>query len=417
MAVSSTSPDVTITYLGGPTTVIDVASVRFITDPTFDSPGRDYPLGPVVTLSKTRGPAIEVTDLGDIDVALVSHQQHPDNLDDSGRELLGRIGLVLTAPASAEKLPAAVALSPGAVQEIPTAQGITLRVTATPARHGPRGAEAFAGDVIGFVIDVVETGEALVYVTGDTVWFDGVGGVAKSFQPRVVILHGGAARTDRSAFRLTMDANDAAEVRAAFPEAVILPVHHDGWTHLIQSQQDLANAFAVLGLDGLQLVEPGGTYTFAGGVTPAARRLDALVGEWTMHPSLGGEPAGLGRTTFAWSTEGSFLVQRAESEPSDIEISAEWTASSPFPTCAVIGVDEVSGEFSMLYADARGVRRVYRMTIADGVWTVWRETPSLHQRYTGRFSDDGTTIVGGWETSHDGSSWTPDFDLDYRKVG
>ncbi len=258
------STDVRITYVGGPTTVIEIAGVRFITDPTFDDANRDYPLGPVVTLTKTAGPAIPLAEIGDLDVALVSHQQHPDNLDESGRELLARIPVVLTALQSADKIPGAVGLVPGASHEIVAPDGNVLRVTATPARHGPQGAETFAGEVIGFAIEVAETGEALVYVTGDTVWFDGVSKVAQDFQPRVVVLHGGAATTRRSAFQLTMNANDAVEVAGAFPDATILPVHHDGWTHFIQSQDDLANAFRVLGLDRLQLVEPGGSYVFPG---------------------------------------------------------------------------------------------------------------------------------------------------------
>lgn len=256
------STAVVVTYIGGPTTLIDIDGVRFITDPTFDPGGRSYPLG-IVTLTKTTGPAIAVDRLGVVDVALVSHQQHPDNLDDSGRDLLTRIPVILTAPASAEKIPSAIGLAPGDHHEISTPRGLTLRVTAAPARHGPIGAEAFAGEVIGFMIDVVETGEALVYVTGDTVWFDGVRGVAATFQPRVVVLHAGAASTTRSVFQLTMNANDAVELARAFPGAAIVPVHHDGWAHFMQSQDDLANAFAVLGLEQLNFVEAGSSYTFA----------------------------------------------------------------------------------------------------------------------------------------------------------
>ena len=119
---------------------------------------------------------------------------------------------------------------------------------------------------------------------------------------------------------------------------------------------------------------------------------------------------------FAWSPDGSFLVQHADSEPSDIETPAEWVTNSPFPTHAVIGVDDESGEFSMLYGDARGVHRVYRMTLAGDTWTIWRETPGMQQRYVGRFSDDGATIRGGWHSSQDGSTWVPDFELDYRRI-
>jgi hypothetical protein len=38
------------------------------------------------------------------------------------------------------------------------------------------------------------------------------------------------------------------------------------------------------------------------------------------------------------------------------------------------------------------------------------------QRFTGTFSDDGSTINGRWETSSDGVSWDHDFDLRYSKV-
>ncbi|HTF11417.1 MAG TPA: hypothetical protein VK659_24895, partial [Asanoa sp.] len=73
------------------------------------------------------------------------------------------------------------------------------------------------------------------------------------------------------------------------------------------------------------------------------RRLDALIGEWTMHASIGGTPTGLARTTFRWSTEGAFVVQHADSETSDIDIPAGWLANSPFPTTTIIGLDDDSG--------------------------------------------------------------------------
>ena len=38
------------------------------------------------------------------------------------------------------------------------------------------------------------------------------------------------------------------------------------------------------------------------------------------------------------------------------------------------------------------------------------------QRYTGTFSDDGTTIAGRWEIAHDGSTWEHDFDLTYTRM-
>jgi hypothetical protein len=55
-----------------------------------------------------------------------------------------------------------------------------------------------------------------------------------------------------------MDVNDAIETAHAFPNAAIVPVHHDGWAHFKQSRDDLENSFKVLGLASrLRLLDPG----------------------------------------------------------------------------------------------------------------------------------------------------------------
>jgi L-ascorbate metabolism protein UlaG (beta-lactamase superfamily) len=256
-------PAVEVTYIGGPTTLLKIGGVTFITDPTFDAGGKTYNLG-AVSLCKLEGPALDAAQLGNIDVALVSHAQHPDNLDDAGRNLLKEIPLVLTTRASAEKLGGhAVGLSPGERRIVKAAQGSTLIVTATPARHGPVGIEKQTGDVIGFVITDVESGKDLVYVTGDTVWYEGTAEVARRFHPRIVLPFVGGAVTSRGPFFLTMNTNDAISLAAAFDGAKLLPVHHDGWAHFTQSQDDLVKAFNAVGIaNRLQTVEPGKTYLF-----------------------------------------------------------------------------------------------------------------------------------------------------------
>ena len=67
--------------------------------------------------------------------------------------------------------------------------------------------------------------------------------------------------------------------------------------------------------------------------------------------------------------------------------------ASPFPIDAIIGLDESTEEFTMLYSDARGVCRVVQMSLSEGVWKMWRETPGFFQHYTGTFSGDGNTIT------------------------
>ena len=107
--------------------------------------------------------------------------------------------------------------------------------------------------MIGFVITHVPTKSDLVYVTGDTCWYEGVEEVSRRYRPESVVLFGGAAQT-RGPFHLTMDTNDALETAAHFPHARIVPLHHEGWQHFTQSAADLRRSFAAVGRD-LQLLD------------------------------------------------------------------------------------------------------------------------------------------------------------------
>lgn len=81
--------------------------------------------------------------------------------------------------------------------------------------------------------------------------------VAKRFKAGVVLPFAGAAQT-RGPFHLTIDTNDTIETARAFPDAVIVPVHTDGWAHFRQSASDLRASFDTLGFGArLRILEPG----------------------------------------------------------------------------------------------------------------------------------------------------------------
>ena len=81
--------------------------------------------------------------------------------------------------------------------------------------------------------------------------------MARRFRAGVVLPFAGAAQT-RGPFHLTMDTNDTIETARAFPDAVIVPLHSDGWAHFRQSSADLRASFDVLGFGArLKLLEPG----------------------------------------------------------------------------------------------------------------------------------------------------------------
>jgi L-ascorbate metabolism protein UlaG (beta-lactamase superfamily) len=243
----------TLTLIGGPTALIEIDGFRLLTDPTFDLPGI-YQL-PHVKLEKLSGPALAADAIGEIDAVLLSHDQHSDNLDESGKHFLPRARRVLTTVVGAKRLGGnAEGLTPWDSTEL-SRNGRSLTVTATPARHGPHGIEPLAGDVIGFVV-ASKQGRP-VYISGDTVWYDGVAEVARRFKAGVVMPFAGAAQT-RGPFHLTMDTNDTIETARAFDDAVIVPVHTDGWAHFKQNAQDLRASFDALGFGSrLKLLEPG----------------------------------------------------------------------------------------------------------------------------------------------------------------
>ena len=151
--------------------------------------------------------------------------------------------------------------------------------------------------------------------------------------------------------------------------------------------------------------------------SPMLARLGVLVGEWDMQASIGGQPTGRARATFEPLEAGAFLIQHADAVPSEFEIPAEWAANSPFPLTTVIGLDDASGTFCYLYADARGVHRVYQMSLTGDGWKIWGQSgPEFFQRFTGTFSGDGNTITGRWEASRDGTNWETDFDMTYSRA-
>jgi hypothetical protein len=81
--------------------------------------------------------------------------------------------------------------------------------------------------------------------------------VARRFNAGLVLPFAGAAQT-RGPFHLTMDTNDAIETARAFPDAVIVPLHTDGWAHFRQNGNDLRASFDTLGFGSrLKLLEPG----------------------------------------------------------------------------------------------------------------------------------------------------------------
>ncbi len=246
-SVNTGKAELVLTYIGGPTALVDIHGIRFLTDPTFDPGDSEYKTN-VYTLHKTAGPAVGKDSIGKIDVVLLSHDHHFDNLDIAGRALLPLAGIVLTTGAGAERLGGnSRAISAWERVDFKAPDGRSVSVTGTPARHGPPDGDR--GPVTGFVITMDGSSDDVVYISGDTVWYEGVAEVARRFHVKAAILNMGAARVKEiGPAHVTFTGEEGVKAARAFPDAVIIPLHYEGWGHFSESRKEISSAFASAGM-------------------------------------------------------------------------------------------------------------------------------------------------------------------------
>ncbi|MFC8233718.1 MBL fold metallo-hydrolase [Streptomyces sp. NPDC057284] len=251
-AFSPTSEHVPVRVFGGPTALFEYGGLRFLTDPTFDAPG-DYPRPDGRRLTKTAPSSGRPADLGRIDVVLLSHDEHPDNLDRSGRALLSDVPLTLTTPGGGQRLgKGATGLTDWESVELDRPGGGTITVTGVPAIHGPGPREevdAVTGQVVGFVL----TGDGLptVYVSGDNASLDAVKEIAERFAPvDTAIVFAGAPRFPGlfAGACIVLDSAQAAEAATILGARRVVPVHYDSWAHFTEGREELVAAFTAAGL-------------------------------------------------------------------------------------------------------------------------------------------------------------------------
>ncbi|MBC7798660.1 MAG: MBL fold metallo-hydrolase [Pyrinomonadaceae bacterium] len=240
--------DLKITMIGGPTILLEIDGLRFLTDPTFDAAGSEYVAEPFA-LKKLTDPAVPIDSVGRVDAVLLSHEQHADNLDTRGRAFTGNAKTILTTPESAAVLGGnAIGLKTWETFEFDAASGRKLQITATPARHGPAGSEAMSGTVTGFLLNWKGDSEDAVYISGDTVWFEGTAETAKRFNVGTAILFLGAVRFEQAGeMRFTMNASEAVQAAQAFESATIIPAHYEGWAHFQEPRETVEKTFAEAG--------------------------------------------------------------------------------------------------------------------------------------------------------------------------
>ena len=252
-----------LTHVGGPTVLLEVGGWRVLTDPTFDPAGRRYGFGWGTSSTKLVGPALQPDQIGPVDVVLLSHDHHADNLDDLGRGLLPAARTVLTTRAGARRLaaPNVRGLAAGETTMLETTGKPPLSVRATPCRHGPPLSRPVAGPVIGFALYLGSDTRVAVWMTGDTVLHGAVRRLADELQVDVMLMHLGAVRFPLTGpLRYSMNSTDVNRLLDLFKPPVAVPVHYEGWSHFSEPVEQLRtwlNALDPPVREGIEWLTPG----------------------------------------------------------------------------------------------------------------------------------------------------------------
>ncbi len=242
-----------VTYLGGPTALLEWGDLRIITDPTFDPP-QVYSDPEESTLVKTVGPAISRGEVGPVDLVLLSHHGHKDNLDWEGLELIAQGPMTLSTHEAASDLwgGSVVGFDDWEQQRVGDAT-----VTIVPALHGPPGSLPFVGPVVGFVLE--KAGEPTIYVSGDNASLALVEQIASRFPSiDIALLFAGAARVPGLDAALTLTSPDAAAAATLLGSPRVIGLHVEDWEHFSENRSDLEAAFSASGISELLVPTPRG---------------------------------------------------------------------------------------------------------------------------------------------------------------
>ncbi|CAG9948861.1 unnamed protein product [Clonostachys rosea f. rosea IK726] len=257
MAITSTfTKKVTITHIGTATAILEIDGITFLTDPFFSPAGSSWPLPHGGELKVSDDPALKLNQLPHIDAVLLSHENHPDNLDELGRQLLdGR--RVFTTPDGANNLaprPSVIGLKDWE-ETIVTIGGKTFEIIATPCVHVP------GHECVGFIIHTGDFGTTdgrknAIYFSGDTIYVEELAKMTDKFHIAVAIMNLGKAMMP--GLQITMDGEQAAHLFRDIQADLLVPMHYESWGHFTQNEKELSEEFRKEGiLDNIRWLKPG----------------------------------------------------------------------------------------------------------------------------------------------------------------
>lgn len=243
--------------------VFHINDVNLLTDPFFSPNGTEFRADPNNVITVLLDPAMQPDQIPPIDAVLLSHEDHPDNLDPIGRAhfLDGR--KVLTTPDGAKNLgprPGVTGLQPWQTVSL-NMGGESWNVTGTPCVHLP------GGEVVGFVLRGPGFGYTdglpnAIWYSGDTIYIKEVAQLKDMFHLRAAIFNMGAAVAQfpngAGSLRITMNGTEVAQMFKDVGADILVPMHYNPWSHFTEDIEQVKGDFEAAGiLDKVQWLVPG----------------------------------------------------------------------------------------------------------------------------------------------------------------
>jgi L-ascorbate metabolism protein UlaG (beta-lactamase superfamily) len=313
-----------VTFIGTATVLVQYGTLTFLTDPNFLHAGDHAHLGYGLRSKRLTNPALELSQLPQLDFVLLSHH-HGDHFDHLVERELDRNIPIITEPGSARRLRK---LGFQRTYALETWESMIVRrglqwltVTAMPARHAPGPIAGLLPSVMGSMVSFGHgDGDAQfhMYITGDTLLVDELAEIGRRHPDiDLCMLHLGGTRI--AGILLTMDGKQGARLLELLRPKTAIPIHYDDYTVFKSPLDDFLDAAAQARLSTriVPLVR-GSTYRFdvrqadAGSDDAFARAFNTFIEHddrgWAVCAHVDGQRRVISRHATAE------LAQRAERE-------------------------------------------------------------------------------------------------------
>ncbi|KAJ6181250.1 Zn-dependent hydrolases of the beta-lactamase protein [Penicillium mononematosum] len=252
----------TVTHIITAAAVFTINGVNFLTDPFFSPANTTFdPIGPSI-ITVLDDPALQPEQIPPIDAVLLSHEDHPDNLDPIGRTRFLDGRKVLTTPDGMKNLqprPGVRAMENWKTLAVDL-NGQTWNITGTPCQHLP------GGQVTGFVLVGPGFGTTnglpnAIWYSGDTIYLPELARLKEMFYIKAAVMNMGAAFAfidNTTPDQITMTGSDVAQLFKDIGAEVLVPMHFGPWTHFPESVENVHRDFEQAGIkDKVRWLTPG----------------------------------------------------------------------------------------------------------------------------------------------------------------